>query len=133
MSILSSFDRYPKFADWNLDPTKSSQNPEEDLLKPAILGTTQLLRAVHKYGPTVKRVVITSSFASVVDSSKGLRPGYVYTEDDWNPVTYEQGRENALVGYYASKKLAEQAAWDFVRDEKPSFSITTICPPMVGA
>ncbi|KAK9781063.1 hypothetical protein SCAR479_04884 [Seiridium cardinale] len=45
----------------------------EDLLEPAI----------H-----VKRIVATSSHASCVDISKGKRPGYVYDEKDWNPVTY---------------------------------------------
>jgi hypothetical protein len=37
-------------------------------------------------------------------------PKKVYTEEDWNPVTYEQalsGTQNT--GYQASKKFAERA------------------------
>lgn len=31
----------------------------------------------------------------------------------------------------ASKTLAERAAWDFVRTERPNFTLSTINPPMV--
>lgn len=102
-----------------------------DLLIPAINGTTEILKAVKTHGPSVKRVVVTSSFASVVDLTKGNRPGYVYSEKDWNPVTYEQSQKDAVAGYYGSKKLAEKAAWEFVEAEKPRFDLVTLCPPMV--
>jgi len=58
----------------------------KDLLEPAIKGTTGILDSVKRLAPTVKRVVVTSSFAAVADPSKGHRPGYVYTDKDWNPV-----------------------------------------------
>ena len=70
-------------------------DPEKDLLLPAINGTVRILQAAHEYNKNnqnkIKRVVITSSFASIIDPSKGLRPGYSYTEKDWSPLTYEQG------------------------------------------
>ena len=50
---------------------------------------------------------------------------------DWNPITLERIHEHPLNGYRLSKKLAEIAAWDFVRNESPKFDITTINPPMV--
>ncbi|KDN40857.1 hypothetical protein RSAG8_07875, partial [Rhizoctonia solani AG-8 WAC10335] len=103
----------------------------KDLLEPAILGTTEILKAVKANAPTVKRVVVTSSFASIVDLSKGDRPGYVYSEKDWNPITYEESQKDPVSGYYGSKKLAEKAAWDFIETEKPAFELTTLCPPMV--
>jgi hypothetical protein len=59
---------------------------KNDLLIPAIHGTTEILKAVNSHAPTVKRVIITSSFASLADGSKGDRPGYAYSEKDWNPV-----------------------------------------------
>ncbi|CAE6445741.1 unnamed protein product [Rhizoctonia solani] len=104
---------------------------KKDLLDPAILGTTEILKAVKAHAPTVKRVVVTSSFASIVDLSKGDRPGHVYSEKDWNPITYEESQKDPVSGYYGSKKLAEKAAWDFVESEKPAFELTTLCPPMV--
>jgi len=82
----------------------------------------------------VKRVVITSSFASIVDTTKGLRPEHTYTEKDWNPITYEMAAKPETDGgaaYSASKTFAEKAAWEFVEKEKPNFSVSCICPPMV--
>ncbi|KAM3502477.1 hypothetical protein MY10362_004821 [Beauveria mimosiformis] len=104
---------------------------KRDLLDPAINGTTGILYAIKKKAPQVKRVVITSSFGSMTDMSKGLWPGHTYSEKDWNPITAEQALENPDVGYPASKTFAEKAAWDFITDEKPGFTLATILPPFV--
>ncbi|KUI69592.1 hypothetical protein VM1G_04828 [Cytospora mali] len=105
---------------------------EKDLLDPAVKGTSRILEAVAAHAPQVKRVVITSSFASILDPMQGQRPGYTYTEEDWNPVTYEQAIAGpGPVAYCGSKKFAEKAAWDFVEKNKPGFTVSTICPPMV--
>jgi len=104
---------------------------QKDLLDPAIIGTTGILESIKKNAPSVKQVVITSSFAAIVDPSKGFWPGHNYSEDDWNPITVEEAHENPMTGYRASKTFAEKAAWDFVAKEKPTFSISTINPPMV--
>lgn len=102
-------------------------NPEEDMLRPAIRGTVGILESVKKRAPSVKRVIITSSFAAIINFNS--HPP-VYSEKVWNPVTYEQALNPAL-SYPGSKKLAEEAAWAFMRDEQPSFALTTICPPLV--
>ena len=49
---------------------------------------------------------------------------------DWNPITWESAAEpgNPSNTYRGSKTFAEKAAWDFVRDEKPNFELTTVCP-----
>ncbi|CAF0972570.1 unnamed protein product [Rotaria sordida] len=113
-------------------------DPEKDLILPAIKGTLGVLQAAHKYNKNnenkIKRVVITSSFASIFDPSKGYRPGYSYSEKDWSPITYEQGvaaKNEPMTTYRASKVCAERAAWEFIDKEKPSFTIATICEPMV--
>jgi nucleoside-diphosphate-sugar epimerase len=65
---------------------------------------------------------------------KGARSGYNYTEKDWNPVTYEVAAKKGtpgVVSYCASKTFAEKAAFDFVAKNKPNFTVSTICPPMV--
>ncbi|KAG8529930.1 uncharacterized protein KY384_005411 [Bacidia gigantensis] len=109
----------------------NTNDSKKDLLDPAIIGTTGILKAIKRSAPTVKRVVITSSFASIIDGSKGMRPGYVYSEKDWNPVTEDEAVQNASLGYRASKTFAERAAWDFVEKEKPNFTLATMCPPLV--
>ncbi|KAL1892812.1 methylglyoxal reductase (NADPH-dependent) gre2 [Ceratocystis pirilliformis] len=44
--------------------TKCS-DPIKDFIDPAVKGTTGILNAVHLYGPTIKRVVLTSSSATI--------------------------------------------------------------------
>ncbi|KAJ1310164.1 hypothetical protein OPQ81_006908 [Rhizoctonia solani] len=107
------------------------EDVERDVYQPAIEGTLSILRSIKALAPGVKRVVITSSFVAVADRSKGTRQGYTYSEEDWSPVTREQGLGNIWMGYTASKILAEKAAWNFVETEKPNFTITTLCPPFV--
>ncbi|KAF2724988.1 NAD(P)-binding protein [Polychaeton citri CBS 116435] len=104
---------------------------QKELLDPAIVGTTGVLKSIKKSAPTVKHVVITSSFASIIDASKGSWPEHTYTESDWNPITHEQAIESPQNGYRASKTFAERAAWDFIETEKPGFALSTMCPPLV--
>lgn len=81
-----------------------------EFLDPAIKGTLEVLKSLKAHAPSVKRVVITSSCAAVVDFSAPAvtTPPKVYTDGDWNPTTWE----GALTGttnnaYQASKKFAE--------------------------
>ncbi|KAI7504748.1 NAD(P)-binding protein [Hortaea werneckii] len=104
---------------------------QKELLDPAIIGTTGILKSIKKSAPSVKRVVITSSFASIINPYKGSWPEHTYTETDWNPINPQQAIENPANGYRASKTFAERAAWDFLEKEKPNFSIATMCPPLV--
>ncbi|KAL7949264.1 NAD(P)-binding protein [Trichoderma barbatum] len=116
---------------FNLEP----KNNEEDLLKPAIRGSVAILDAALRYGKDVKRVVVTSSHASVADVSKGKRAGYVYNEKDWNPITYEQAADPATDGvtaYCASKALAERAVWKWADGHRTApFDVVTITPPWI--
>ncbi|ORY64123.1 putative NAD dependent epimerase/dehydratase [Pseudomassariella vexata] len=104
-----------------------------ELLDPAIMGTTSILKALKSSAPGVKRVVVTSSFASILSVAKLEDPTKVFSEADWNPNTYEQGAkgDDKAVSYRVSKTLAERAAWKFVDDEKPNFDLATINPPLV--
>jgi nucleoside-diphosphate-sugar epimerase len=103
-------------------------DPKKDLLDPAILGTTGILKAIKARASNVKRVVITSSFASIINLKS---PPESYSEENWNPVTMEEALEDPLTAYRASKTFAEKAAWDFVKKENPNFELATVCPPLV--
>ncbi|PKK53934.1 hypothetical protein CI102_1181 [Trichoderma harzianum] len=83
------------------------------LLDPAIQGAIAMLEAVNLYGPSVQRVVTTSSFTAIIDLSKGFRPGHVYSEEDWNPMTYAEAANADAVSAYSS------------------FSVSTINPPLI--
>ncbi|KAK7548205.1 hypothetical protein IWX49DRAFT_205648 [Phyllosticta citricarpa] len=106
-------------------------DPIKDLINPAVIGTTGVLKSVKKHAPTVKKIVITSSFAAIVNPSKGNWPEHTYSEADWNPATLEDATKDTMNAYRVSKTLAEKSAWDFVEKEKPNFVVATINPPMV--
>lgn len=107
----------------------------DDLLIPAVKGTTGILESILKYGNNVKRVVVTSSNAATYNLEGD---GYVITEKDWNvhdpKVVAEEGKDaRAGTVYRASKTLAERAAWEFVEKHKGEikFDLVTILPPWV--
>lgn len=79
---------------FNLQP----KDNKEDLLKPAIRGSVAILDAALRHDKYAKRVVATSSYASVADLTKGKRESYVYNEKDGNPITYEQAADPATDG-----------------------------------
>ncbi|KAG5751780.1 hypothetical protein H9Q69_006088 [Fusarium xylarioides] len=70
---------------------------------------------------------------AMIDESKGSRPGYVYAEADWNPVTYEEAvsEKDPIALYLASKALAEKAVWQWVDEHKPRFDVVSLCPSMI--
>lgn len=97
------------------------RDPQRDLVDPAVKGTLALLRSASS-SPSVKRVVLTSSMASVTDEPDGR----LLTEADWN-------MRSSLTRnpYYYSKTMAERAAWDFMQTEKPGFDLVVINPFLV--
>ncbi|KAI1106444.1 NAD(P)-binding protein [Jackrogersella minutella] len=108
------------------------KDAKTELLDPAINGTNSVFQAIAKHAPAVKRVVLTSSFASILSAQDLHNPAKTFSEADWNPNTYEDGLAGPpAVTYRVSKTCAEKAAWDFVEKQKPGFDLATICPPMV--
>ncbi|KAG7288364.1 hypothetical protein NEMBOFW57_007895 [Staphylotrichum longicolle] len=97
-------------------------DPVKHCLDPAIKGTTGILKSVHAYAPTVKRVIITSSSAAVLNPPNHPK---AYDESSWCDVTWEQAMDPQNT-YKASKKFAEQAAWSFLTTHSPSFTLATI-------
>ncbi|KAM0559444.1 hypothetical protein ACHAPJ_004474 [Fusarium lateritium] len=106
-------------------------DPKKDLIDPAVVGTTGILKALHASAPGVKRVVVTSSFASILDEAKFTDGNHVFSEKTWNPSTIDDISRSFTTAYRVSKTLAEHAAWDFVAEKKPSFDLVTVCPPLV--
>lgn len=103
---------------------------EEGYLDPATKGTKHALEAVKNFAPQVKHVVVTSSFASIVNRDKAGDKSFIHTEDTWNPIEWSDVKDQYMA-YTASKKLAERLARTFVEEEKPNFTLTTVNPPYV--
>ena len=76
------------------------EDPVEDMLEPAIKGTTGILKAIKAYAPEVKRVVVTSSFAAIVNADSHPK---VYDESSWNPVTWDEAVAERSKTYRGSK------------------------------
>lgn len=112
--------------------TLKVEDNRKDLLDPAVAGAVSILEATRKYGPSVRRIVHISSFAAINDLLKGQRPGYTYTEKDWNDMSYEDAaKADGVVAYCTSKALAEKAMWAWMEREKPAFTLASINPPWV--
>lgn len=84
-----------------------AKNPQEQLIKPALNGTLNVLASVNKT-KTVKRVVLTSSIAALYNDAcdVGTSVNHTVQEADVNPNS--DVNHNA---YAYSKTVAEQAAW----------------------
>lgn len=108
------------------------KDTRQDLLDPAINGAVTVLEATARYGASVRRVVTTASFASNLDLLAGKRPGHTYTEDDWNPMTYDEATTaDPTAAYCASKALAERGQWDWMAANAPRFDLVAMCPAWV--
>lgn len=104
---------------------------EKELIIPALNG----VRAVFAAASTnrhIRRIVLTSSFASVLDASRKAPPYFSYTAADWNPLTYAEAADpatSAAIAYRGAKKFAEAEAWKYM-EKKPGFDLVALCPPM---
>ncbi|KFH40563.1 putative NADPH-dependent methylglyoxal reductase-like protein [Hapsidospora chrysogenum ATCC 11550] len=103
-------------------------DPQKELIDPAVLGTTNILRAIKRDAPQVRRVIITSSVAAIFNTKD---PVSTLTEQSWNPNDLSNIHDSRAVAYCVSKTLAERAAWDYVDQEKPNFDLVTVNPPLV--
>jgi len=99
-----------------------TKKPQQEMVDPAVNGTLDVLRACAK-APSVKRVVLTSSLAAITDEPDDQ---YIFTETDWNCKS-----SLARNPYFYSKALAEQAAWQFMREQARSFDLVALNPCMV--
>ncbi|KAK9792721.1 hypothetical protein WJX73_005793 [Symbiochloris irregularis] len=101
------------------------EDPENDLVKPAKEGTLNVLKSVAKSKDTIKRVVLTSSFAAMVKMEKGPADGKLYRDTDWN----DESKADKEGGYLYSKTVAEKLAWEFCKEH--GIDLVTINPTAV--
>ena len=95
-------------------------DPQTDLVDPAVEGTRNVLDACSK-SDTVERVVVTSSMAAITDEPES---DHLLTEEDWNEKSSLERNP-----YYYSKKLAEQEAWKLA--EEADWGLVVINPFLV--
>ena len=100
-------------------PPVQPKNPDE-LIVPAREGALRVLRAALAHD--VERVVMTSSVAAI-RGSRGSDERTPYTEADWT-----DGNDPQRTPYVRSKTLAEQAAWELVRDAGQEQRLAVVNP-----
>jgi len=109
------------------------EDPIKDVVEPAIKGTTNILKATKAYGSQVKKIVVTSSFNTILNRDFPYTPGTVINENTWVEVTLEDAKKagGGPIAYRVSKVFAEKALWEFVEKEKPNYEVTTVLPPFI--
>lgn len=111
----------------------TADDPDE-VIRPALGGAKSILESTLHHGHSVKRLVVTSSYATVYSPPSEFR---VFDENDWNEATLKEvetkGRNaDQISKYRASKILAERAVWDFAEKQKDrKFDIVVLNPPWI--
>ena len=100
-------------------PPEQPKNADE-LIVPARDGALRVLRAA--LDAEVKRVVMTSSVAAIRGSRESSESA-PFTEADWT-----DGGDTARTPYVRSKTIAEQAAWDLVRQAGAEDRLAVVNP-----
>ncbi|XP_042415326.1 phenylacetaldehyde reductase-like [Zingiber officinale] len=88
------------------------QDPQRELLDPAVIETLNVLHAAKESG--VRRVVITLSISAIVPSP-GWPANRVKDKSCWTDLDYCRQKE---LWYPASKTMDEKAAWEFANENR---------------
>ncbi|KAG8716707.1 methylglyoxal reductase (NADPH-dependent) gre2, partial [Ceratobasidium sp. 394] len=104
-----------------------------DYIRPAVDGTVGILDSIKQHGPTIKRVVLTSSALAAAQYKPIL-----HTEAHWNETAIKAVEEKGSKAsggelYSASKTYAEKAAWKFIDENKGKigFDLVAVLPSYI--
>ncbi len=102
------------------------ENPQKDLVEPALVGTANFLESVNEI-TTVKKVVLTSSVAAIYGDNADIRNSTkgMLTEDLWNTTSSLKHQP-----YSYSKTIAEKEAWN-IYNAQERWKLVVINPSFV--
>ncbi|QCK14858.1 NAD-dependent epimerase/dehydratase family protein [Mangrovivirga cuniculi] len=102
------------------------KDPIEELVKPALEGTENVLASASK-AATVKKVILTSSVAAIYGDAKDMQDQGLneFTEENWNTTSNKDHQP-----YPYSKTLAERKAWE-LHDKQEQWFLAVINPSFV--
>ena len=102
------------------------KNAEEQLIKPAVNGTSNVLETASAT-PTVKRVVLTSSCAAIYGDNEDMKetPNFKFDESIWNTSSSLNHQP-----YSYSKTMAERKGWEIAGKQK-QWDLVTINPAFI--
>ena len=129
ITVSGAFDEAIKDVDYVVhiaSPLSSTPgDPEVTIIAPAINGTLSILHSALT-APSIKRIVITASVASIIpdDPTTPFTPNTVLPDPPKpNPSQFH--------AYVASKRLAYNRTLDFISQSHPSYSIINIMPSFI--
>lgn len=106
-----------------------------DVIIPAVKGTTTVLQSALQHGSSVRRVILLSSSAAIEERNDKPQ---TFDEKSWNFQAVRDVEVNGkgafwLNKYFASKTLSEKAAWDFYEKHKGSlqWDLVALNPSLV--
>jgi dihydroflavonol-4-reductase len=106
--------------------TLQVENPQANLVDPAVKGTRNVLQTVDAT-ESVKRVVLTSSCAAIYGDNSDIRETEdgIFTEAHWNQTSSLDHKP-----YSYSKTMAEREAWKMAKAQD-RWTLVTINPSLV--
>ncbi|KAJ7949249.1 cinnamoyl-CoA reductase 1-like [Quillaja saponaria] len=105
----------------------NATDPQAEVIDPALKGTLNVLRSCAKV-PYIKRVIITSSMATIYFKGIPLLPD-VTVDETWFSDPAFVDKSKPWYSYVVAKILAEEAAWKFAKEN--GFDMFTINPGLV--
>ncbi|RDW86997.1 uncharacterized protein DSM5745_03639 [Aspergillus mulundensis] len=111
---------------------------KEAFFPPAVKGTLSVLKEAARV-PSIKKVVVTSSIASLVPLS-GIPDGGVVREDNNWDLNVDPAADfvdpanpaaTPMTLYCASKLLANNATWEYWKTDRPHYALVTLHPAFV--
>ncbi|TLD27650.1 NAD(P)-binding protein [Venturia nashicola] len=104
---------------------------DEHFLRPSVEGNLSLLRSANEFAPTLKAIAMTGSINALTTGDD--LPARILTNTSWNTITPQAARaaNHPFISYCSSKKEAEIAVWEFIKTEKPSFTVTVFLPALI--
>ena len=108
-----------------------TDDPERDLIEPAVKGTTGILKSAAKIS-TIKRIIITSSEVAIIPWADFIMNESDTIWKDTNQIQEPHGPySNHFEAYAASKVKALHASEAFIESVKPSFDVINIMPSFI--
>ncbi len=130
LTIDGSFDEAAKGCDAIIHMASpfilETKNAQENIIKPALNGTRNVLSSATKSG-TVKKIVLTSSIAAVHGDNADMVEQNIkaFNESHWNTTSNETHQP-----YSYSKTIAEKEAWK-IHDAQNQWNLVVINPGFV--
>lgn len=100
------------------------KDPQSDLVEPAVTGTKNVLQSANK-SKACKRVIVTSSIASIIGDAIECEDRDSTDESHWNETSSLSHQP-----YSYSKVKAEKSAWEICKGQE-QWDLVTINPSLV--